>query len=187
MTMMIPVESIRNEPGGQLRRTLSVDIPPFHLRGDDMEVAEHSELTFDVYRLDDGWYLMGYGEAVVFTTCSRCLVDAELTVPVNFSVEIPDPRTGRRRPSETDEQGLRAEGIVPELRDDDQIDVTPRVREEIILAIPLKVTCRPGCRGLCPVCGTDLNRETCECDPVDVDPRLAKLEQLKESLREGGG
>ncbi len=186
MTMMISVESIRNEPGGQLCRTLPVEIPSFRMRGAEMEILEDSEMAFHVYRLEGGWYLMGQGDVSIRTVCSRCLEEAELTVPISFSEEIPDQEV-EIRPAAREDRGLRPEGVVPDLRDDYQIDVTQRVREEIILAIPLKVTCGSECRGLCPECGTNLNREACECEDTDIDPRMAELEELKRSLSEGGG
>jgi uncharacterized protein len=44
-----------------------------------------------------------------------------------------------------------------------RVDLTPDVRESIILAFPTYPLCSPACRGLCPRCGADLNRETCRC------------------------
>ena len=43
------------------------------------------------------------------------------------------------------------------------IDVTDRLREEIILTYPLKPLCRKDCRGICPGCGVNLNYEECRC------------------------
>ena len=45
----------------------------------------------------------------------------------------------------------------------DSVTLDGDVREEIILEHPIRVVCRAGCRGLCPVCGANLNRETCRC------------------------
>ena len=39
--------------------------------------------------------------------------------------------------------------------------------------------CRPDCRGLCPVCGVDLNQQSCSCGKDDIDPRWEKLKNLK--------
>lgn len=45
------------------------------------------------------------------------------------------------------------------------VDLTPEIREAIILALPGYPVCRPTCRGLCPVCGRNLNRGRCTCKP----------------------
>ena len=57
----------------------------------------------------------------------------------------------------------------------DVIDLDEILREQIILALPMYPRCSPECRGLCPVCGIDLNQETCDCQRDEIDPRLAVL------------
>lgn len=57
-------------------------------------------------------------------------------------------------------------------------DIDDLVREAIILALPLKPLCSEDCRGLCPICGTDLNRSHCNCVKKETDPRWDKLKGL---------
>lgn len=52
------------------------------------------------------------------------------------------------------------------------------VRETIILALPLKPLCSDDCKGLCPICGTDLNNSQCNCVKKETDPRWEKLKGL---------
>lgn len=56
------------------------------------------------------------------------------------------------------------------------------LREQILLAIPLKVTCRPDCKGLCPQCGKNLNQEQCSCSKEVEDPRWAALKEVRSRL-----
>ena len=63
------------------------------------------------------------------------------------------------------------------LLDDDEVDVTELARDAFILDMDTKFLCSEDCKGLCPGCGADLNRESCRCKKA-VDPRLAKLAQL---------
>jgi uncharacterized protein len=58
------------------------------------------------------------------------------------------------------------------------IDVADDVRQTMVLAVPLKLLCRDNCRGLCPICGTDLNSGTCQCDDRSVDSRWDALRKL---------
>ncbi|MDD5195443.1 MAG: DUF177 domain-containing protein, partial [Candidatus Omnitrophica bacterium] len=37
------------------------------------------------------------------------------------------------------------------------------IREEVLLNFPMKVLCKPDCKGLCPGCGANLNNEVCKC------------------------
>jgi len=56
------------------------------------------------------------------------------------------------------------------------------LREQILLALPLKVTCRVDCKGLCPQCGKNLNQEQCSCSTDVEDPRWAALKDLRSRL-----
>ena len=44
-----------------------------------------------------------------------------------------------------------------------EIDVTDDIREDLLLALPIVFKCSPGCKGICPGCGANLNREKCTC------------------------
>jgi uncharacterized protein len=50
----------------------------------------------------------------------------------------------------------------------------------VLLELPYKSLCREDCRGLCPLCGKNLNEGLCGCNRKSVDPRLAILGQLLE-------
>jgi uncharacterized protein len=58
------------------------------------------------------------------------------------------------------------------------------LREQVLLAVPLKVVCREECKGLCPSCGKNRNTEPCSCAPVVGDPRWAALKDLREKLEQ---
>ena len=57
------------------------------------------------------------------------------------------------------------------------------LREQVLLAVPLKAVCREECRGLCPHCGKNLNYEQCGCAGTASDVRWAPLKDLKEKLQ----
>ena len=58
------------------------------------------------------------------------------------------------------------------------IDLTPLLREYILLEIPISPLCRPDCKGLCPICGNNLNESSCTHEDNSGDPRLASLKSL---------
>jgi uncharacterized protein len=60
----------------------------------------------------------------------------------------------------------------------DEIEIDALVRDTLLAAQPINNICQPGCRGLCPKCGADLNKGDCGCDRFVPDPRLADLQQL---------
>jgi uncharacterized protein len=45
----------------------------------------------------------------------------------------------------------------------EEIDLTPDIREDILISLPQNFICDESCKGLCPVCGADRNRKSCKC------------------------
>ena len=62
---------------------------------------------------------------------------------------------------------------------DELLDVTELLRDELLAGQPMKNLCREDCKGLCPVCGANLNEGECGCEKFFVDPRLAALKDFK--------
>ena len=64
------------------------------------------------------------------------------------------------------------------------LNVDELVCGEALLVWPMKVLCREDCKGLCPVCGQNLNLKTCDCDRTDLDPRMAKIRDIFKNFKE---
>jgi uncharacterized protein len=63
--------------------------------------------------------------------------------------------------------------------DDQTIDLGQLIAEQLHLSLPMKPLCGADCRGICPQCGLNLNRGTCDCQRDWDDPRFAALRTLK--------
>lgn len=100
-------------------------------------------------RTREGLLLQVQAEAEVQTTCSRCLEEFFLPLSISFDELYQFPSRHRE---ETD-LILPADGF---------IDLEPLYREYFILEMPIKRLCKTDCKGLCSVCGANLNKTTCE-------------------------
>ncbi len=100
------------------------------------------------------------------TECARCLDEFELPIATEFTeLYAFDER------SVTDSHLL-----VPA---NHQIDLAPLAREYLLLDEPITPLCRPDCKGLCPVCGANWNREHCaHQNQPPIDPRFSALKDL---------
>lgn len=110
--------------------------------------------------------------------CARCLDPVKQDVTRDFEL-LYRPLgvdAGRDELSVTDAEAeigyYQGEGILLE-------DV---LREQVLLALPLKITCRDDCKGLCPHCGKNLNQEQCSCSTPSEDPRWAALKDIRSRL-----
>ena len=104
--------------------------------------------------------------------CSRCL--SPVVAPIDVDIEE------EALPSIDIDSGLpvdqAAEPDALRLDDHHELDLGEPIREAISLAEPISMLCRPDCRGLCLVCGADLNTVADHAHAEDaVDPRLAAL------------
>ena len=64
------------------------------------------------------------------------------------------------------------------LVEDLKLDLDELVFTEIIISLPMKHLCREDCKGLCTVCGKNLNESICQCETKTIDPRLSALAEL---------
>lgn len=146
-------------------------------------VADSDAYGFNLERLDfacvvrkigDNVYIEGSIDVKGDIPCARCLEITELSVqsPFNCTFSPTPPEWG-------DETELSAADLDFEYYEGEMIDLDEVVFEQVMLQIPMKPLCVEACRGLCPHCGANLNRTTCNCQTEDVDERLAVLKKLK--------
>ena len=62
--------------------------------------------------------------------------------------------------------------------ENDQLDLKDYILNQVIASLPMKSLCDEDCKGLCDLCGVDLNKNTCDCVQDEVDPRLEKLKNF---------
>ena len=127
------------------------------------------------YRSGQEIFLDGAIRATVVGQCARCLENFEFAHAPRFSF-IMVPRHGRWA-----EEDLEGGGGDLTWYEGEEIDVSPMLRERMLLALPTLPLCRDGCRGLCAHCGGNLNDGPCDCTDAVGDPRLAVLRTLKRS------
>ena len=108
-------------------------------------------------------------------TCGRCLEGFAAPVDTAFDLLlVPAPQTAAPEDEELSPADLDLDFYTGEV-----VDLESIIREQIILMLPLKPLCAETCRGLCPRCGANLNRETCSCPVEKGDSPLAQLAKLK--------
>jgi uncharacterized protein len=129
------------------------------------------QVELSVSKIKDQLICRGKVFAPVKLECSRCLLeyDMDLSSDLDFVIDL----AGTTEKIDSEEDGYfvadpsSAFFVIDDL-----------VREAIILALPLKPLCSEACKGLCPVCGTDLNKSLCHCVIEKTDPRWDKLKGL---------
>lgn len=153
----------------------------FDASQDEFTVVGPVDLTFDLDKDGVHYRLVGRTTATIELKCSRCLEPFRIPVDAAFDLRyLPQPGQAEAGAgAEEVEVELGADDLTSAFYEEETIDLGQLMREQFYLALPMKPLCSEACRGLCPVCGTNLNRSTCTCRPVWEDPRLAALRAIK--------
>ncbi|MCH5276245.1 MAG: DUF177 domain-containing protein [Desulfovibrionaceae bacterium] len=131
---------------------------------------------------DNGCLLRGRITGEVALPCDRCAEETCVALDQAFDEFEAYPDPGAADAENCDERTLLENGNVLRLeRGAPVLDVAAFLWEEFSLALPLKPLCSPQCRGVCPLCGKNLNEGPCGCRSGGSDPRLAALRNLKVS------
>lgn len=137
-----------------------------------VHVRVHASLTGETF------LVKGAVETVVRIPCSRCLEPFDSNITTDFSAaavpEIPSMADGEIA-SETE---LTADEIEVIAYSGNIIDLRDEIAQQIIMALPIKPLCRDTCMGLCNRCGANLNKTSCQCDPLDENGPFAALKKL---------
>src|SRR5262245_1957727 len=124
---------------------------------DDFRVVEPVALAFDIFKDNEQFRLTGTVRTTLEMPCSRCLDPYAMQVEPAFDLRYQPHalNTGEG------EREIEEDDLTTAFYENDEIDLGQLMREQFYLALPMKPLCRQDCLGLCPVCGTNLNKSTC--------------------------
>jgi uncharacterized protein len=134
------------------------DIDHIDFRNKEIEIQGPLKVNLEVLKAEKSFVLTGDLKGTLILQCSRCLKDFTHQIEVEISDEI----------------------LLKDIEDIKKVNIFPILVSDIILEIPIKPLHDENCKGLCPICGQDLNEGECDCEVETVDPRLAKLKEFKQ-------
>jgi uncharacterized protein len=118
---------------------------------------------------------------VMEMSCSRCLELARCDIQKSFDLFF---RERDEDLFDEDEVELTEEDTRTAFFTGTQLAMGDVLREQVLLALPMKALCKVDCKGLCPVCGTNRNQNTCSCSGEVFSPHMEKLLEIKRKLEE---
>lgn len=164
--MLINIEEIKAAPGRQKSFSLRESF-----RHANVEYELLSPLEFEAVAENKGEYILLTGKlcATLAIPCAACLKEISYALETDFCEAYAQDREIPDSEGELDIHSFSGSVICP----DDEL------AGAIALALPMRLLCRPDCRGLCPHCGADLNEGSCGCEAEYIDPRLAALKNFQ--------
>ena len=136
-------------------------------------------IRLNAFRVRDLFEVQGTFWTSVRLACSRCLRDFNCPLTSDFELTYTKEMPGATDVYEDKEIELRAEEIGMIYFKGEEINLEQGIQEQIVMAFPLQPLCNDNCKGLCPRCGSDLNRGDCGCKRESATNKFAVLKNLK--------
>jgi uncharacterized protein len=165
-TDTLDLGQFRLSSGEGAHADLAVAIDPLSFGGQTYAAGQDAEVRVDASRTTGGGYALRLRfEVQLDGPCMRCLEDAGAVVEI-------DAR-------DVDQPGAGDDDLTSPYLTEHELDVRGWARDALVLALPVQVVCSEDCRGLCVICGENLNVKPDHAHEAEPDPRWQKLGELK--------
>ncbi len=161
---MIDVSNALKNPGQAYPFECPLALEPMDVLSDEITLTDIL-LKGEMTGAGESVSVRGTVRADLHAHCARCL--KEVSQPLKS--EIDEVFVREADPENPDHRLLEGH----------EIDLTSPAREALLLEMPMRLLCRKDCKGLCPVCGANLNDKSCECPKGEPKPNpFAALSKL---------
>ncbi len=149
---------------------------------DEVKIIEPFKAILRVDKRGQEVFVKGVVSGEIELQCSRCL--REYKMPIRSLIELSYHPIEELNKEELVE--LKRDEMDVDFYREGLIDTEDIIRDQILLNIPMKPLCSEDCKGLCPICGIDLNESDCGCVVKQIDPRMAVLQSLLRRMKKNG-
>ena len=162
--MKIQLSKIISVPKYEETVEASIDLNEIKLKGVSYPIREKNDFSIVFRNIGKDKISFAFEtEVTLGIPCSRCLEEVSYPVSVKVTKELDF--------SDLDEEDSS-------YIKDKYLDLDILIFDEVVPKLPSRVLCKEECKGLCPVCGTNLNHGTCNCDDFVPDPRLSVFNDI---------
>src|SRR5258708_17344239 len=153
----------------RIRKTYVPGSIDFHSA--EIKQVEPLEVNATAELLESQIRIEGSLETKIELVCARCLEPVVEDVSRSFDLfSAPLPKEAKPK-----EDRLKDDDTEIGFYDGSGLFLADVIKEQVLLALPLKVICQSDCRGLCPNCGANLNHQDSRCSTHATDPRMTPL------------
>ena len=172
---MIDISTIVKSINKETDLTAVLGFESFSSRLGDFPVLKKSPISLHIANQENACVLItGSVDIEVSIPCDRCLeeVPTKIHLDIDKKLDITDGGLVDGEMEETD----YLIGF--------ELDIDKLVYSEILVNWPMRVLCKDDCKGICKVCGMNLNKGTCNCDSFVPDPRMAAFQDIFNKFKE---
>ena len=174
--MLINLSDVLSEHHKTIEKSVPVEMTEFRTSFGCYSIVEKQFVKLVVKHVKQR-ELAIEGEAKVSLEipCDRCLEP----VKIPFDLKIVK-NVDLQESSDTDSDELDEKNYI----DGYNLDVDKLLYNEILIGWPMKILCSEDCKGICNVCGQNLNEGTCNCEDTSLDPRMSVIRDVFKNFKE---
>ena len=173
--MLIDISELVSCADREMTKEVPIEMQSFVSRLGEYPITRKAPVDIRIANQENRRLLIqGNVELTVSIPCSRCLeeVPTDIRFRVDKSLKLDGPAVSDEEMEELDYLvGLN-------------LDIDKLIYGEILVNWPMKVLCSKACKGICKVCGLNLNKATCDCQKTELDPRMAAIQDVFNKFKE---
>lgn len=175
--MRIDLTDVLSQDGNTQEESVTLDLTHFRRgRGEHYKLTERSPVQVSIrHEKDQVLTIKGQCRVSLQMACARCLTPVRKDLELTFEHQVDVLHPGE------DEDELEMSLCI---QDRKMLDVDQLVHNEILINLPIRVLCKEDCKGICPVCGQNLNEGACSCDQGQADLRTAAFQEIFSKFKE---
>ena len=174
--MLINLSDVLSDQHKTVEETVPLTMDVISLRSGDYPVTDKDLVHVRVEHIKEKELLIQADtKLTVLIPCDRCLDDVKHEFVINSTKHVDLGLSDAELTEELDESNFIS-GY--------HLDADKMIFREILSGWPEKVLCREDCKGLCRVCGRNLNTESCDCEDPGLDPRMSVVRDLFKNFKE---
>lgn len=173
--MLMNLTDVFEAAGKDIEETFALEADEVSYMGNVYPIAEKFPVCMKCSNTGTGKALVdGSVSIILLIPCDRCLKEVRVPLKFEFSQEVSSPEAAEHAEDEDKQSFMQGY----------ELDVEALVKSEILVNMPVKVLCKPDCKGICMQCGHDLNEGDCGCDTFVPDPRMAAIKDIFNANKE---
>lgn len=174
--MILDLSRVLSEQHEAIEQSVPIETDVFRCEMGSFDLVRKSSLSLSiVYVEDKKLEITGKGEVTAVIPCDRCLADVQVKIPLDFHKKVSvDPEC-----ADVTEELDEANYI-----DGYSFDVEQLIYNELLVGWPTKILCSEDCKGICNVCGQNLNEGACDCEDTGLDPRMSVIRDVFKNFKE---
>ena len=176
--MLIDLSNVLSEPHKSLDETVPCTLEVFQSKLGTFPVLsiEDVYITID-YVKDRQIEIHGTCGLVIEIPCDRCLEPVPTEFHLDFTKKV---EAGVSEEEKMDSDEFDESNYI----DGYALDVDKLIYNEVLIGWPTKILCSEDCKGICNVCGQNLNQGTCSCEDTSLDPRMSVIRDVFKNFKE---